>query len=67
MDTGERRSFYYRSDLIKDLPNVGRLPDKIQANIEMKVVKVIYESFVIPGDQDYLTARLLAQRGLTFL
>jgi hypothetical protein len=64
MDTGERRNFYYRSDLIKDLPNVGRLPDKIQANIEMKVVEVIYESFVIPGDQDYLTARLLAQRGL---
>ncbi len=64
MNIGERRSFYYRSDLIKDLPNVERLPDKTQANIEIKVVQVIYESFVKPGDQDYLTARLLAQRGL---
>lgn len=64
MDTGERRSFYYRSDLIKNLSNVGRLPAEMRASIEMKVVQVIYESFVIPGDQDYLTARLLAQRGL---
>ncbi len=57
-------SFHYIFDLKEELPYVGRLPKEDQANIESKIVQVIYESFLIPGDQDYLTARLLAQKGL---
>ena len=30
----------------------------------MHIVKVIYESFVIPADEDYLTARLLVKSKL---
>jgi len=54
----------YSFKLKEDLPYIERLPDDVQASIERVVVKVIYESFVVPGDQDYLTARLLAQKGL---
>ncbi|MDI1258191.1 hypothetical protein, partial [Aquabacterium sp.] len=36
----------------------------VQASAERNVVDVIYESFIVPGDQDYLMARLLAQNGL---
>jgi hypothetical protein len=64
MDTGERLNFCFSFDLKTDFPIVGRLPDEIQAYIELNIAEVIYESFVIPGDQDYLTARLLAQKGL---
>ena len=60
----EHRSFVYSFDLKEVLPYIDRLPDNDQANIEKNIVEVIYESFVIPGDQDYLTARLLAQKGL---
>lgn len=35
-----------------------------QTTAECSVVDVIYESFVIPGDQDYLMSRLLTQTGL---
>lgn len=41
------------------------LPEYIQSSAERQVVDVIYESFVIPGDQDYLMSRLLAQKGLS--
>ncbi len=61
-------NFHYSFDLKKDLkekfPYIDKLSDKAQAKIERKIVDVIYESFLIPGDQDYLTARLLAQKGL---
>jgi len=60
----EHSSFVYSFNLKKDLSYIDRLPDNVQANIERYIVDVIYESFVIPGDQDYLTARLLAQKGL---
>lgn len=60
----EHRSFVYSFDLKEVLPYIDRLPDNVQANIESNIVDVIYESFVVPGDQDYLTARLLAQKGL---
>jgi len=64
IEKSERRSFVYSFNLKEDLLYIDRLPDNVQANIESCIVDVIYESFVVPGDQDYLTARLLAQKGL---
>ena len=64
IEISEHRGFVYSFDLKKVLPYIDRLPDNVQANIESNIVGVIYESFVVPGDQDYLTARLLAQKGL---
>ena len=40
------------------------MPEHIQSSAECNAVDVIYESFVVPGDQDYLMSRLLAQKGL---
>jgi len=40
------------------------MPGHIQSSAEGNAVDVIYESFVVPGDQDYLMSRLLAQKGL---
>jgi len=60
----DHTSFVYSFNLKGDLPYIHRLPDDVQASIERYIVEVIYESFVVPGDQDYLTARLSAQKGL---
>jgi hypothetical protein len=60
----KRMSFVYNFNLVKDIPHFERLPNQSQAYIEMHIADVIYDSFIIPGDQDYLTARLLAQKGL---
>lgn len=57
-------SFIYKFDVTKEFYYFDRLPVDSQGSIEAKIVNVIYESFVIPGDHDYLTARLLAQKGL---
>ncbi len=40
------------------------MPEHIQSSAECNAVDVIYESFVVPADQDYLMSRLLAQKGL---
>jgi hypothetical protein len=63
-DNSKGMSFVYEFDLKKDIPHFERLPDQMKEVIERQIAIVIYESFVIPGDEDYLTARLLAQRGL---
>lgn len=63
IEKSEHRNFIYSFNLKEDLTYIDRLPDNVQANIERHIVDVIYESFVVPGDQDYLTARLLAQKG----
>jgi hypothetical protein len=39
------------------------MPEHIQSSAECNAVDVIYESFVVPGDQDYLMSRLMAQKG----
>jgi hypothetical protein len=41
-----------------------KLPDETQFAIERNITNVIYDSFAIPADEDYLMARLLAQNGL---
>jgi len=63
-DCTKSMSFIYRFDMKKEFFYFDRLPVETQGSIEAKIVNVIYESFVIPGDHDYLTARLLAQKGL---
>jgi hypothetical protein len=57
-------SFIYNFDISKEIPHFKNSPQHIQSTAEYAVVEVIYESFVVTGDQDYLMARLLAQHGL---
>jgi HEPN domain-containing protein len=56
--------FTYNFDISEYSPHVVHLMEADQDYIEQQIVMVIYESFVISGDEDYLTARLLAQKGL---
>lgn len=48
----------------KEITHFKMMPEDIQWSAEANVVSVIYESFVTPADEDYLMARLLAQKGL---
>lgn len=48
----------------REITHFKRMPEHIQSSAEHSAVDVIYESFVVPGDQDYLMSRLLAQKGL---
>jgi hypothetical protein len=48
----------------KEIPHFKRMAEHIQSSAECNAVNVIYDSFVVPGDQDYLMSRLLAQKGL---
>ena len=57
-------NFFYNFDIGKEIPHFKRMSTDIQSRAESDVVEVIYESFVLPGDQDYFMARLLAQKGL---
>lgn len=56
--------FIYSFDMSKEIAHFKRMPEDVQASAECNAVSVIYESFVVPADQDYLTSRLLAQNGL---
>jgi len=56
--------FIYRFDMSKDIAHFKRFPQNVQSSAECNAVKVIYESFVVPADEDYLMSRLLAQEGL---
>jgi hypothetical protein len=57
-------SYVYSFKCEDDLEHFGKLPDNIQANIERYIVQVICDSFIEPADEDYVTARLLAQKGM---
>lgn len=48
----------------KEITHFKLMPKETQSSAEANAVSVIYESFVVPGDQDYLMSRLLAQKGL---
>lgn len=63
MNFDPNQSFLYGFNFKND-PVLSRLPDEVQASIECHIVDVIYESFVTPADEDYLSARLLARKGL---
>lgn len=56
--------FIYSFDMSGEIAHFNRMPENIQTSAECNAVCVIYESFVVPGDQDYLMSRLLAQKGL---
>lgn len=59
-----RESYVYSFDCAADCENFRRLPRETQSYLERFVVKVIIDSFVKPADEDYLTARFLAQKGM---
>ena len=44
--------------------SVRSLSEPMRSSVENSVADVIYESFVLPADEDYITARLLATNGL---
>lgn len=61
----ERRlSYIYSFKCGEELEHFDKLPDYVQANIERYIVQVISDSFVKPADEDYVAARLLAQKGM---
>jgi hypothetical protein len=63
MNTDSNQSFVYGFNF-KNHPLLHRLPDDVQARVESHIVDVIYESFVTAADEDYVSARLLARKGL---
>ncbi|MBK7686911.1 MAG: hypothetical protein IPJ25_13650 [Rhodocyclaceae bacterium] len=56
--------FIYSFDMSEEIADFKLLPEHIRSSAECNAVDVIYESFVVPADQDYLMSRLLAQNGL---
>lgn len=61
----ERRlNYVYSFKCEEEIDHFEKLSDETQRNIERYIVQVICESFVTPGDEDYVTARLLAQKGM---
>lgn len=56
-------SYIYSFKCEDELKHFEKLSDEAQGNIERYIVKVICDSFVEPADDDYVAARLLAQRG----
>jgi len=59
----EEDHLMYRFSITDDMPYLASLPDEILGDIEANIADVIYESFIVPGDEDYFSARLLAIRG----
>jgi len=60
----DKMGFIYSFDMSEEIAHFKRIPEHIQSSAECNAVDVIYESFVMPADQDYLMSRLLAQKGL---
>jgi hypothetical protein len=60
----KKLSFIYSFDMSKEIAHFKLMPEDTQSSAEANAVRVIYESFVVPGDEDYLMSRLLAQKGL---
>lgn len=60
----EELEFIYGFDMSLEVSHFKRMPEWVQSSAERHVVDTIYESFVVPGDQDYLISRLLALKGL---
>lgn len=59
-----RQHFIYEFKVEDAIPQSQALPKEFKISAECNIVDVIYESFVVTADQDYLTARLLAKSGL---
>jgi hypothetical protein len=56
--------FVYSFDLKEVIPHIDIYNARTKYAAERHVAEIIYECFVVPADQDYLTARLLALHGL---
>lgn len=56
--------FSYSIKCQDDIPTFENLPPERQEAVESLIGSVIYESFVKTGDEDYVTARLTAQKGM---
>ncbi|HAV6899286.1 TPA: HEPN domain-containing protein [Vibrio vulnificus] len=56
--------FSYSFKCQDDIPIFENLPRERQEAVESLIGSVIYESFVKTGDEDYVTARLTAQKGM---
>ena len=59
-----RQHFVYEFKVEDAFPYAQAFPTELKISAECNIVDVIYESFVVTADQDYLTARLLAKSGL---
>lgn len=57
-------SYVYSFKCKDELEHFDMLPSHTQADIARYIVDVICDSFVQPADEDYVTARLLAQKGM---
>ncbi|MCK2094769.1 hypothetical protein [Thauera aromatica] len=57
-------SLVYSFKMENDISYFKSMPTEVQISAECNAASVIYESFIICADQDYLTARLLAQESL---
>lgn len=60
----KKLSYVYSFKCGDDLQHFDRLPEVTQVNIERHIVEVITDSFIEPADEDYVTARFLAQKGM---
>lgn len=60
----KKLSYLYSFRCGDDLQGFDRLPKNMQGKIEKYIVKVITDSFIQPADEDYVAARLLAQKGM---
>ncbi|WP_167239946.1 HEPN domain-containing protein [Massilia genomosp. 1] len=58
------QGYIYAFNVSDTEQNFSMLPDDVQFQIEKEIVDVIFESFVMPADHDYLAARALAIGGL---
>ena len=57
-------NYQYNFNIKNDISNSHFYSENILVKNEGYIVKVIHESFVIPADEDYLTARLLYKSNL---
>jgi HEPN domain-containing protein len=61
---GVNMGFMYSFNVGDEIPYFNNMSDQEQSAIERNIVEVINDSFVKTGDEDYLTARFLALKGL---
>lgn len=59
-----RLSYVYSFKCADELEHFDKLSDQVQGSIERYICNVICDSFVEPADEDYVAARLLAQKGM---
>lgn len=60
----KKSSFYDANKIDGDFDHFDILPDDKKADIENNIISVINESFIKTADEDYITARFLAQKGM---